>query len=191
MKQETRSKEARSKKHHPTIPAAVRPNKRCTSRNGPISHTDIHYSLDGTKLIVSRTFGGKILVLPYIGLCTSICDTIRDLGCKPRVRRSVSMPIANPSTVFAQVEESSQFFLHVAVSEQDKARSNQAHYEYYTAARYANVCVSIAFDTHNHGSADTLLALLPAPFSALRTHAIASASMIRPSASPRPSQSMQ
>ena len=104
---------------------------------------------------------------------------------------SVSMPIANPSTVFAQVEESSQFFLHVAVSEQDKARSNQAHYEYYTAARYANVCVSIAFDTCNHGSADTLLALLPAPFSALRTHAIASASMSRPSASPISSQSMQ
>ena len=113
----------------------------------------------------------------------SICD----LGCQ--AGRCHADP--NPSTVFAQVEESSQFFLHVAVSEQDKARSNQAHYEYYTAARYANVCVSIAFDTHNHGSADTLLALLPAPFSALETHTIASASMSRPSASPRSSQSMQ
>ena len=82
-------------------------------------------------------------------------------------------------------------FLHVPSLYQDKARSHQAQYEYYTTARYANGCVSIAFDTHNHGSADTLLALLPAPFSALRTHAIASASMSRPSASPISSQSMQ
>ena len=75
-------------------------------------------------------------------------------------------------------------FLHVPSLYQDKARSHQAQYEYYTTARYANGCVSIAFDTHNHGSADTLLALLPAPFSALETHTIASASMSRPSASP-------